>query len=166
MNTFTGCAKVLMGVFLLTSLWVESFASETAHEESESAHEEHGRHNLGLFVGITREHGENRETIGIEYSYRINLRWSAGAVIERAERDEESTLGILFVHFWPTEFLYLGVGVGRKDPGDARENTLRGTLGYEFELGKGWSISPQANVDIIENEETEEVFGLVFSKRF
>ena len=87
--------------------------------------------------------------------------------MERAERDQSSTLGIVFVHLWPTEFLYLGLGVGRKDPGEHRENTLRATIGYEFELGKGWSLSPQANIDFIENEEeNEEVYGLVIAKRF
>jgi len=89
-----------------------------------------------------------------------------GGVIERAERDKHSTLAIVFVHLWPYKGLFLGVGAGRKDPGDERENTLRGTIGYEFELGGGWSIAPQANLDVIENEENEEVYGIAIGKRF
>jgi hypothetical protein len=149
--------RFIISALLLSLLPLGSFAAETEH---------HGRHSLGLFAGITREHKHNRETIGIEYSYRISRYWSAGAVVERAERDKNSTLAIAFVHLWPTEFLYLGVGIGRKDPGEERENVLRGTIGYEFELGKGWAISPQANVDVIENNENEEVYGLVLGKRF
>jgi hypothetical protein len=87
-------------------------------------------------------------------------------VIERAERDMDSTLAIVFVHLWPYKGLFLGIGGGRKDPGDERENTLRGTIGYEFELGGGWSIAPQANLDVIENEENEEVYGIAIGKRF
>ena len=155
---------VLLLTLALTSRIV--LASEVEHGGSAHSFEHHGRNNLGLFLGITREHGHNRETIGIEYSYRISKTWSVGAVVERAERDQDSTLAIVFVHLWPTEFLYLGFGVGRKDPGEERENTLRGTIGYEFELGRGWSISPQANIDVIEDEDNEEVYGLVFAKRF
>jgi hypothetical protein len=166
MNINLRNAKLLMSALVLSFIPSGSWAGETGQEESETSHEQHGRHSLGPFIGITREHGHNRETLGIEYSYRITRHWSAGAVIENAEGDKSSTLAIAFVHFWPTEFLYLGLGVGRKDPGDERENTLRGTIGYEFELGGGWAISPQANVDFIEDEETEEVYGLVFGKRF
>ncbi|MDJ0958545.1 MAG: hypothetical protein QNI91_16885 [Arenicellales bacterium] len=170
MNTFLRKSRIITSVFLLAFISIEIFASEAEQEGADHSFEHHGKHNLGLFLGITREeeHGEkhNRETIGIEYSYRINRYWSAGAVVERAERDKDSTLAVAFVHFWPTEFLYLGLGVGRKDPGEEREVTYRGTIGYEFELGKGWSISPQANIDVIEDEDNEEVYGLVIAKRF
>ena len=87
-------------------------------------------------------------------------------MIERAERDKSSTLAIVFAHWWPYKELFLGAGVGRKDPGDTRENTLRATIGYEFELRGGWSIAPQANLDIIESDENEEVYGIAFGKRF
>lgn len=58
--------------------------------------------------------------------------------------------------------LFLGAGVGRKAPGEERANTLRATIGYEFELGGGWSIASSANVDYIENEENEEVYSIAF----
>lgn len=159
-------ATVAAYAFVLMFFSAGLFASDAGHEEVESPHEEHGKHNLGMFVGVTREDEHNLATLGVEYSYRINKSWSVGGVIERADRDKDSTLGIVFVHLWPTEFLYLGVGVGRKDPGGKRENTARATIGYEFELGRGWSISPQANADFIEHEENEEVFGIVIAKRF
>ena len=127
----------------------------TVIKGSEHSYEHYGKHALGPFIGITREDGLNRETIGLEYSYRINKRWSVGGLIERAERDKSSTLGTVFAHFWPTEFLW-----------NERENTVRATIGYEFELGKGCGISPQANLDVIENESNEKVYGIVFSKRF
>jgi hypothetical protein len=99
-------------------------ANENEHEEIH-AEEAHHKHALGLFVGITEEHGESLETFGIEYSYRINHHWTVGGLIERADRKKDSTLGIAFVHYWPWKGLFLGGGVGRKDPGDERENTAR-----------------------------------------
>lgn len=156
-----------MSVLLLTCLSVGASAGETEEHEGEKLyHEEHGHNTLGIFLGLTYEHDEKRETIGIEYSYRINRYWSVGALVERAERDKSSTLTNIFLHIWPTEFLYIGGGLGRKDPGDERQTTYRATIGYEIELGQSWSFSPQINVDFIEDEENEEVLGFVFGRRF
>lgn len=143
-----------------------AIADESQSQGTQSGEEDQGKHALAAFLGVTHEHGENLETLGIEYSYRINKSWSIGGVIERAEREKDSTLALLFAHLWPYKGLFLGAGVGRKDPGDERENVLRGTIGYEFELGKGWSFAPQANLDFIENEENEEVYGIALGKRF
>lgn len=143
-----------------------TFASETESEGMHGQEEGHHKHALAVFAGVTREESENLETLGIEYSYRINRNWSVGGVIERADREKDSTLVIAFLHLWPYKGLFFGAGVGRKDPGDERENTLRATIGYEFELGGGWSIAPQANLDVIENGEDEEVYGIAFGKRF
>jgi hypothetical protein len=141
------------------------FADENEHEEGH-AEEAHHKHSLGLFVGVTREHDESLSTLGIEYAYRINRLWSVGGLIERADREKNSTLAIAFAHFWPWKGLFLGGGLGRKDPGDERENTARATLGYEWEFGKGWVINAQANLDFIKDHDREEVYGIVFGKSF
>ena len=135
------------------------FLSATAvadEEEGNKSHagEGHHKHTLALFVGVTIEDDEDLGTLGIEYSYRFHKNWSVGGVIERADRKKESTLAIAFIHVWPYEGLFLGIGAGRKDPADERENTYRATIGYEFELSNGWVIGPQANLDHIENHET------------
>jgi len=146
-------------------------ASENESEPQthpESAHEGGGhlRHSLGLFLGATKEHDEYHDTLGIEYVYRINRLWSVGGVIERADRDKSSTLTNIFAHLHPWRGLYFGGGVGKKDPGEERENVGRVTIGWEFEIGKRWAISPQANLDFIEDAENEEVYGVIFGIRF
>lgn len=143
-----------------------AIAGEAESEEAHSEEESRLKHTLAGFAGITRAADENRGTLGIEYSYRIHTNWSVGGVVERAERDDSSTLVIAFAHLWPYKGLFLGAGFGRKDPGDERENTIRASLGYEFELGKGWVIAPNVNLDVIENEENEEVYGVAFGKQF
>ena len=163
---YSRCLKNIVVALWLSLGSIGAIAGESDREGTHGGEEEHTKHALAAFLGVTREHGENLETLGIEYSYRINKSWSLGGVIERAERDKDSTLAILFAHLWPYKGLFLGAGVGRKDPVDERENVLRGTIGYEFELGGGWSIAPQANLDVIENEENEEVYGIAFGKRF
>ena len=97
-------AKLAIIALLLSFVSNGAFATEAENEGPEHSFEHHGRHFLGPFIGITREEGHNRETIGIEYSYRINEAWSAGAVIERAERDKDSTLGIVLYTFGRPSF--------------------------------------------------------------
>jgi hypothetical protein len=145
---------------------IGAVATEHEGKEAHDAEEEHAKHTLGLFAGATREDGEYHETLGIEYSYRYTQSWSFGGVIERADREKNSTLAIVFAHWWPYKEWFIGAGVGRKDPGNDRKNTFRASIGYEFELGGGWVIEPQANLDIIEGHENEEVYGIAIGKQF
>lgn len=145
---------------------VGAIAGEAGGNETHVGEEGHHKHALAVFAGVTRGESENHGTLGIEYSYRINESWSVGGLVERAERKKDSTLVMAFAHLWPYKGLYLGAGVGRKDPGDKRENTLRATIGYEFELSGGWALSPQANLDMIEHEDSEVIIGIAVGKRF
>lgn len=167
MNEYRLCCRIQRICVALCLSWITATGSAGA-TEVEASHEEEGhrRNALGVFLGATHEEGENRATWGIEYTYRFHPRWSVGGVIERAERDERSTLAVAFVHFFVTEGLFLGSGIGRKDPGEERENTLRLTIGYEFELGGGWSLAPDVTLDVIEGDENEEVVGLTIGRRF
>ena len=153
-------------VALCTLISTVAIADEAGSEGAHGGEENHRKHALALFAGVTREHGENLDTLGIEYTYRIREKWSVGGVAERANREKNSTLLIAFVHYWPIKDLFVGAGIGRKDPDGKRENTLRATIGYEFEFPGGWSLAPQANLDFIEHEENEEVYGIAFGKRF
>ena len=150
-------------LFALFSVCVS--ASEAPDAEIHHGEEAHPKHALAVFVGETVEGSHIRDTLGIEYAYRIHKNWSLGGVIERTE-EEHSTLVIAFAHFWPYKGLFLGLGAGRKDPGATRENTLRTTIGYEIELAGGWGIGLQANLDIIDGHENEEVYGIAIGKRF
>ena len=119
-STLTG--RILLVLCLpLTS--VSAMAAEADTQQTHATEQEHGRHELAVFAGITREHDENLDTFGIEYSYHINSAWSLGGGVERADRKKDSTLAIVFAHWWPYKGLFLGAGVGRKDPGESRERT-------------------------------------------
>jgi len=143
-----------------------AIATDAHNDEAHEAAGEHAKHTLGLFAGVTQEEDENHETFGFEYSYRLNHAWSVGGVIERAEREKNSTLIIAFAHWWPYKAWFLGAGIGQKDPGDKRETTVRASIGYEFELGGGWVLEPQFNLDIIKHNEDERVIGIAFGKQF
>lgn len=159
-------ARLWCLVTLAILIALPAMASDTGDAEEHGGEASHHKHALGLFLGVTREHSENHGTLGIEYAYRINRRWSVGGVIERADRERESTLGIVFVHYWPYKGLFFGGGIGRKDPVEERENVARATLGYEFEFHGGWMLNLQANLDFIENNDREEVYGVAFGRTF
>jgi hypothetical protein len=158
------CFKITAIIVLLSVFSIGAVAGE--HEAGHGTEVEHGKHALGVFVGVTLEHDESLGTLGFEYSYRLSENWSVGGVIERADREKDSTLAIVFAHWFPYKGLFLGAGIGRKDPGEERENTFRATLGYDIELGRGWEIAPQVNLDVIEGHENEEVYGVAIAKRF
>jgi len=100
---YSGYIKNFVIALCLLLSPVGAIAAESESGSKEGGEEGEAKHSLAVFVGITREHSENRETLGVEYSYRIN---------------------------------------------------------------KSWSIAPQANLDVIENEENEEVYGVAIGKRF
>jgi hypothetical protein len=157
--------KILIST-LMVLLSGTVFANEDGSSQDHAGEEEHLPHTLALFAGVTLEHGEYLDTLGLEYSYRVNQNWTVGGVIERADREKNSTLAIAFAHYWPYKGLFLGAGIGRKDPGNDRENTFRATIGYEFVFKGGWVLAPQANIDFIKDHDSEEVYGIAFGKLF
>ena len=64
------------------------FAGEDGTNQDHAGEEAHPPHTLAVFAGVTIEHGEHLNTLGLEYSYRINQNWSLGGVIERADREK------------------------------------------------------------------------------
>ena len=86
--------------------------------------------------------------------------------MERADREQDSTLLLAGVGWNFYRGFRLGVGFGRKDPADEREFVSRLALAYEFELGRAWFIKPYLAKDFIKNEDNEEVFGAYVGRGF
>lgn len=143
-------------------------ASEAASGEGQVIEHEsdHKKWGTGLFLGGTEVHDKWEPTLGIELTYHFNHTWSGFALIERSDRDKEATLAMLGLGLHPWKELVLVAGVGRKDPGDARENAVRFGVAYEIHLGHNWFMEPLVAVDIIDHEEHEPVLGLYIGKEF
>jgi hypothetical protein len=148
----------LFGIVLLTSATPAALGAEEQH---------HNKYAVAGFIGATRANGSNELTLGVEGGYNFSEKWSIGAVIERAEREQHSTLFLIGVGWHPLgPELRLQLALGRKDPSGHTETVIRTGIGYELELENSWFIKPYAAVDFISNEDHEPVFGLYVGRGF
>jgi hypothetical protein len=134
----------------------------------QGAHEAHeARFAVAAFVGATRAHGSNESTLGLEGGYRISATWSVGGVVERADRERDSTLVLIGVGWHPLGSAWrFQVGLGRKDPAGEQEAVFRTGIAYEKELHQGWFVKPYLAKDFIQHADDEEVFGAYFGRSF
>jgi hypothetical protein len=158
------CTIAAVMVFFVISTATTVFAEES----HESGHHAFHRHHASLILGNTfDEHGENGITVGGDYEYRLNNWFGLGVGLEYSGGDfEHVVIGVpLFIH--PNEHWRFAVAVGteihKDDEHDERkrEAILRTGVGYAFNVGDGYAISPEFNVDFSEHE-TLYVVGLGF----
>ncbi len=64
----------------------DAVASEAEGEES------HHKFVAGLFLGATHAHGKNEATLALEAGYNFHPQWTVGGIVERAEREVDTTL--------------------------------------------------------------------------
>jgi hypothetical protein len=136
-----------------------------AQEHSGEGH--HPRRAVAAFVGSTRAEGNSEPTVGIEAGYQINSEWSVGAVLERADRNRDSTMVLAGVGWHPGGSPFrLQLGIGRKDPAGDYETVYRIGAAYEWLFPENWLIKPYLAVDMIEQHDNETVLGIYFGKMF
>ncbi len=141
-------------------------ASLPGHAEEENQHP-HKKYAIAAFLGGTRVDSSNEFTVGVEAGYNINSTWSIGAVVERADREQHSTLFLLGLGWHPIgPALRLQLGAGRKDPSGHTETVVRTGVAYEFEMEHDWFIKPYIALDFISHEDNEQVFGIYIGKGF
>ncbi|MEE4361132.1 MAG: hypothetical protein V2I63_06365 [Pseudomonadales bacterium] len=154
-----------VALLLATLLCIAAPAPVVAAESHEEAAE--GRVAVAVFLGATRADERNEPTLGFEAGYRIDEHWSVGAVVERADREQDSTLLLAGVGWHPFGAgPRIQLGIGRKDPRGVEETVVRTGLAYEFELTGGWALQPYLARDFLDDEEDETVFGLYFGRNF
>ena len=159
-----GGSRLTIGMALLFIALPSAAQQETHGHEADGGHHQYA---VAGFIGSTRAHGENEFTLGVEFGYHLNSRWSIGAVFERAERERHTSLllaGVGWHPFGPALRFQLAAGI--KDPSGTTEAVLRTGVGYEMELDNGWFIKPYLAADFISNEDTEGVFGLYIGRGF
>ena len=121
---------------------------------------------LSLFVGNTDDRGEDAFSLGLAYEYRFSELLGVGGFVDHAGGDVRTGVVGVPVFLHPVAGLLLLAAPGIEHQVDGgNEFLFRLGLGWEFELGERWVITPVANVDFVDSEEVY-VYGIEFSYRF
>jgi hypothetical protein len=186
--------RTVFALILVGTLGARAGAQEPGdgpHSENETAeHGEHKfhRHHVAVFFGATTAevsmHGgqETVETesetgaagaetesvteasIGLDYEYRLSRLWGIGFLFDYVGGDARASVAGVPVYLHPVGGLKLLAAPGLEHHEGENEFLVRLGLGYEFEVGR-WAITPGANVDFVDGEETY-VYGLYIGRGF
>jgi outer membrane scaffolding protein for murein synthesis (MipA/OmpV family) len=154
---------ILMAVCIVAALTLGAKA-EDGHK-TEDHHHGH-KHHVAVFFGGTHDyHDENAFTLGLDYEYRLTELLGAGALIDYAGGDIESAVigGGLFIHPW--QDLRFLTAVGKEIHNGHNEFLVRLGVMYDFHL-EGWTLSPTINVDLLESDHQNVVYGIAFGRGF
>lgn len=162
----------------LVPILLSCLAPPLAAQESGEEEAEH-RNSVELFFGAVTETGESATGpgIGVEYQRHLSQRWSVGVeAIELSTNDvSRSWLVVVPVYFTLVKGLGIKAGPGlegsNEKPEDGGESetsvtfAMRFGTGWEFELGRRFTLTPEINMDLIGGSVTW-VYGLSVGLRF
>ena len=155
----------LMMVLLVLLVPVKIHAQEAGHGRKEKGLE--NRHSIELFIGNAHDDGEDGFSVGLSYEYRLNQLLGIGGIVEYTGGDfKEWVLAVPFLlHPYKGWRFLVAPGVAIPNNVDDDEFIFRVGAAYEFEIGEKWAISPEFNVDFVDNSEVL-VYGLSFGYKF
>jgi len=154
--------------------------ASTVTARAEDHEEREFKNTVELFLGAVSETDptETGAALGIEYNRRLSRLWSIG--IEGAEFSTTDTrrdwVLLVPVYLHPAGGLSLKVAPGvehgtvvRDEGGEpedeGREFLFRIGVGWEFEIGRRWSATPEVNLDFVDGRRTW-VYGVSLGVRF
>ncbi|MBB3697596.1 hypothetical protein KMW28_05380 [Flammeovirga yaeyamensis] len=185
--------SLLAGFMMLVQL--PSYAQE--HHEAEQHHEKKCRSKVSFYMGYTAiPQAINHDalivpTIGFDYSYRLNKKFSIGIVndlemaqyvvevepatgghhggeakeAEHLER-EFAYVGAVVLYYSPIKGWNIGVGPGLELEKNKNFFVGKVVVEKEFELPGEWEIAPTLQYDIKEQVYDSWSLGVTFGKRF
>lgn len=200
-------AIVIAGVLSILS-WNLPAPAQDADQQDHERHEEHAeaaepderdeghggrrhhKNSLGVFVGVTDEHGYALEpTLGIDYRRMVAKRVAVGALFDYAGGELRNSIFAASLTWLPIGRLLLTAAPGvefhrgrgqtidcgcsvipkSEDPGqsdlsdeDATYFVFRLGAGWHFPIGQIYGVSPNLNVDFVDGE-TVWVYGVTFT---
>jgi len=149
-------SKTINKIFLIATIvccYSTSYASEDGGHHLPHNH-------IALIAGIAYEetadgHHEDGHLLGISYTRQFHKNWGWGLTFEQEafgenNQNRHGVFSVPFSYFVNDRWrLFAGPGIefrGRRDPDKAM---LRFGTGYEFDIGKHFTLAPEAAVDFI-----------------
>lgn len=161
-------ALALCATGLASFTGLPAVASETTETtgHAETEHAEHHRNKIELGIANTHtEHGENAFTLAASYGYRFSDFASIGLLGEYAFDPLDIWVVGIPLKLYPGHGWVLTAMPGAEIHNGHEEALFRLGVGYEFEIEGGYSITPEFNVDYVDDE-VEYVVGLTFGFGF
>lgn len=130
----------------------------------------HKPNHLSAVIAGTFVDGEEAETIGLDYEYRVNETWGVGGVVEHAFHPIQSTTILLTadIHIWRGLAIQTGPGIelenGDEEEGDSESFVYRVGMLYEFEISD-FTLAPQFHLDFAE-EHTSVITAIAIGFNF
>ena len=117
---------------------------------------------LSLFAGITDDRGDNVFSMGLDYEYHLSELIGVGGLLDVAGGDVRSfVVGVpVFVHPVGGLLLLAAPGVEHQNDG-SNEFLIRIGVGWEFEVGERFVLTPILNVDFVDGDKVY-VYGVAF----
>jgi len=158
-------SMICLGVVLIgvSALLAEDVPTEQGRHHVHGHHATHPNH-IGLFLGVTaggREGGDEGEataTIAFEYERRLSALIGIGFLGEfvGGERRNDAAMVALSFRPWRRPRFVIGAGWERSEAAEhsatETEPLLRLGFGYAFEVVPGNSITPEINLDFVDDE--------------
>jgi len=138
-------------------------AATVAQAQESGAEEAEAKHFTELFVGITHDEGDNEASLGLTYERKFG-QFGTGFVAEITKSELRDSVLILPLFWHPVEPWRVLVGVGAEYSEGEPAFLTRVGGSYEIEFS-GWSLSPEVNVDFVDDR-VVLVFGASFVWKF
>ena len=148
---------------LIIALSLLAACASTKHEPEEKLQ----KNSVTGFLGATTRGSETEASFGVKYERRINQLWGVGVILEFTPGLDERLVTVPSAFLHPYKGLGLAVAPGVEvEDGDASFMVRLGA-GWDFELGKGWLIVPEVNIDLVEGGgDIPFIYGVSFGKDF
>ncbi len=156
--------RTLVLVAVIGSFVVPVIAESSESKQAEG-HQAH-KHHVSLFLGNTHDyHSEDAFTVGVEYELRVHEFLGLAALIDHAAGDVDSTVAGAGIMVHPCgDLRLLAAGANDHHAGDDEFIVRLGAM-YDFWVD-GWSITPSINVDLLEDNEENWVYGVGIGRGF
>ena len=163
-NKAIGC---VVAVCTLLALAAQPVMTQEAEGENGAEWAEEGRHELGLFLGVTDKEGETGISVGLDYEYRLNRLFGIGGVAEYTGADfREGLLGVPFYwHAWKELKLVAAPAVEIEPAERSGWFVVRVGGEYGFPLRSGIEIAPALYFDV-SSEDVAVVVGATVATSF
>jgi hypothetical protein len=148
--------KMTVRFFLIAAI---ACCNNISHASEDGGH--HLPHNhIAINIGKAYEetadgHHEDGHLLGISYTRQFHKNWGWGLTFEQEafgenNQNRHAVFSIPFSYFInDTWRLFAGPGIEFRERGDPDKALLRFGTGYEFHIGKHFTLAPEAAVDFI-----------------